>query len=76
MIPKLLTERCGMDTDHAQLGITVYFICKTAGAFAGAFILGKMSDRSFFRVAMVIVAAALAALFFAQGKERFRVSSG
>ena len=68
VIPKLLTERCGMDTDHAQLGITVYFICKTAGAFAGAFILGKMSDRSFFRVAMVIVAAAQAALFFAQGK--------
>jgi fucose permease len=66
--PKLLIERCGLDTDHAQLGITVYFICKTAGAFAGAFLLSKMADRKFFQIAIVIVAAALAALFFAQGR--------
>lgn len=66
--PKLLIERCGLDTDHAQLGITVYFICKTAGAFAGAFLLSKMADRKFFQIAILIVAAALAALFFAQGK--------
>ncbi|MBR1575479.1 MAG: MFS transporter [Bacteroidales bacterium] len=66
--PKLLIERCGLDTDHAQLGITVYFICKTAGAFAGAFLLSKMTDRRFFQIAILIVAAALAALFFAQGQ--------
>ena len=66
--PKLLIERCGLDTDHAQLGITVYFICKTAGAFVGAFLLSKMADRRFFQIAILIVAAALAALFFAQGK--------
>lgn len=66
--PKLLIERCGLDTDHAQLGVTVYFICKTAGAFAGAFLLSKMTDRRFFQIAILIVAAALAALFFAQGQ--------
>ena len=66
--PKLLIERCGLDTDHAQLGITVYFICKTAGAFVGAFLLSKMADRRFFQIAILIVAAALAGLFFAQGQ--------
>ena len=66
--PKLLIERCGLDTDHAQLGITVYFICKTAGAFVGAFLLSKMADRKFFQIAILIVAVALAGLFFAQGQ--------
>ena len=66
--PKLLIERCGLDTDHAQLGITVYFICKTVGAFVGAFALSKIADRKFFEIAIVIVAAALAGLFFAQGQ--------
>jgi len=65
--PKLLMERCAMDLDHAQLGITVFFICKTAGAFAGAFILGKMSDLKFFKSVIAIVAVALAGPFFAQG---------
>ena len=66
--PKLLIERCGLDTDHAQLGITVYFICKTAGAFVGAILLSKMADRKFFQIAIIIVAVALAGLFFAQGQ--------
>jgi len=66
--PKLLMERCGMDVDHAQLGISIYFLCKTVGAFVGAFILSKVDDRSFFKIAISIVALALACLFFAQSK--------
>lgn len=66
--PKLLMERCGMDIDHAQLGISLYFICKTAGAFVGAFALSKIDDRKFFKIAISIVAVALAALFFAQSR--------
>ncbi|MCQ2178175.1 MAG: MFS transporter [Bacteroidales bacterium] len=66
--PKLLMERCGMDIDHAQLGISLYFICKTAGAFVGAFALTKVADRKFFMIAISIVALALAGLFFAQGR--------
>ena len=66
--PKLLMERCGLDADHAVLGTSVYFLCKTIGAFVGAFVLSKMADRKFFQIAIVIVAAALAGLFFAGGK--------
>lgn len=66
--PKLLIERCGLPVDQAQLGITVYFICKTVGAFFGAFALQKIADRKFFMIGILIVAAAIAGLFFAQSQ--------
>ena len=64
--PGLLQERSGMA--DGSYGCTVYLICKMIGAFVGAFLLSRMADRTFFKIAMIIVAAALAGLFFATGQ--------
>ena len=42
--------------------------CAKAITFTLAFALSKIADRKFFEIAIVIVAAALAGLFFAQGQ--------
>ncbi len=68
--PKLLMEsaRGGLDLAAASLGSSVYFLCRTAGAFVGAILLIKMGDKPYLRWNMVGAAVALAALFFAQGE--------
>ncbi len=68
--PKLLMEsaRGGLDLAAASLGSSVYFLCRTAGAFIGAILLIKMGDKPYLRWNMVGAAVALAALFFAQGE--------
>lgn len=50
----------------SDFACTLYLICKMAGAFAGAFLLSRMADRTFFRIAVVIVACAVAGLFVAK----------
>ena len=35
LTPKLLIERCGLEITDAGLGSSVYFFCRTAGAFIG-----------------------------------------
>lgn len=64
--PGLLGERS--DMANPSYGCTIYLICKMFGAFAGAFFLSKMADRSFFKIVIVVVAAALAAMFFTYGQ--------
>ena len=66
--PKLLMERVGLDVAQAALGSSVYFLCRTAGAFVGAILLIKMGDKPYLRWNMVGAAVALAALFFAKGQ--------
>ncbi|MFR9496469.1 MAG: MFS transporter [Rikenellaceae bacterium] len=66
--PKLLMERAGMDLSQAGLGSSVYFLCRTIGAFIGAILLIKLGDKLYMRWNMLGAAVALAALFFAQGK--------
>ncbi|MFR9603623.1 MAG: MFS transporter, partial [Rikenellaceae bacterium] len=66
--PKLLMERAAMTVEQASLGSSVYFLCRTAGAFVGAILLIKMGDKPYLRVNMLGAAVALAALFFAQGE--------
>ncbi|MFI3293134.1 MAG: MFS transporter [Rikenellaceae bacterium] len=68
--PKLLMEsaRGGLDLSAASLGSSVYFFCRTAGAFVGAILLIKMGDKPYLRVNMLGAAVALAVLFFAQGQ--------
>ncbi|NWJ51695.1 MAG: MFS transporter [Bacteroidetes bacterium] len=61
-IPKFLIERCGMPLEQAGLGISLYFIARTLGAFIGAILLAKMAARQFFIVSMVIAIAAMAAM--------------
>lgn len=64
--PGLLSERS--DMANPSYGCTIYLIFKMLGAFAGAFFLARMADRTFFKIVIVVVAAALAGMFFAYGQ--------
>ncbi len=66
--PKLLMERAGLDVAQASLGSSVYFLCRTIGAFIGAILLIKMGDKPYMRWNMMGAAVALAGLFFVEGE--------
>jgi len=63
---KLLVERCGMSLEKASLGASVYFICRTAGAFLGTFLLTKMDGVRYMRVNLLFACISVALLFFAE----------
>lgn len=63
--PKLLIERCSFDVEKASLGSSVYFICRTIGAFVGTFLLTKIAEVKYMRANMILAAASMAFLFFA-----------
>ena len=63
---KLLIERCGMDVDKASLGASVYFICRTAGAFLGTFLLARMDDIKYLKINILLAVVSIAFLFFVQ----------
>ena len=63
---KLLIERCGMDVEKASLGASVYFICRTVGAFLGTFLLARVDDIKYLKVNLFLAVASMAVLFFAQ----------
>lgn len=63
--PKLLIERCGLPVEKASLGASVYFICRTVGAFLGVALLAKMDDIKYLKINLFCAAAGLALLFFA-----------
>jgi len=65
LTPKLLIERCGLAITDAGLGSSVYFFCRTAGAFIGAFLLARLSDIKYLRVNLILMLAALGVLYFA-----------
>ena len=62
----LLIEREGMSVDQAGFGSSLYFVCRTVGAFIGSFLLAKMSDVTYFRVNILVALAAVCVLFFAE----------
>lgn len=61
--PKILIERLGMTLAEAGFATSLYFIFRTAGCFSGAFILRKVSPKSFFLFSVLLMAAAMAGLF-------------
>jgi fucose permease len=61
---KLLIERLSYDNETANLGASMYFICRTIGAFIGTFLLAVMSTRLYFRVNMLTALALLLLLAF------------
>ena len=63
---KLLIERCGMDVEKASLGASVYFICRTIGAFLGTFLLARMDDIKYLKINLFLAVASMAVLFFVQ----------
>lgn len=65
--PKLLIERSGWTVEKAGLAASVYFVCRTIGALIGSVLLAKMDDIKYFRLNIMVAAAALLALFFVKG---------
>lgn len=63
---KLLLERCGMDVEKASLGASVYFICRTVGAFLGTFLLARMDDIKYLKINLFLAVASMAVLFSVQ----------
>ena len=63
-IPKFLMERCDLLINKAGYGTSLYFIARTAGAFAGAIILMKFSPRKFFIISMFVAIAAITTVLF------------
>ncbi len=62
--PKLLIERLDMPLSQAGFATSVYFLFRTIGAFSGAFILAKFSSKSFFRISILMMLAAIIGLYF------------
>ena len=60
--PKLLIEKLGMTLDEASWATSLYFIFRTIGCFAGAFILQKVSARKFFALSVACMLVAMAGL--------------
>ena len=66
--PKILMERCGMNSINAGYGTSMYFAFRTAGAFIGAILLVKFSPAKFFKIITIIAVLALIALIFVSEK--------
>ena len=64
--PKIVLERiAGVVLEDAAYATVIYFICRTAGCFLGAFLLRIMSPKIFFGISVVIMLAAMIMLFTA-----------
>lgn len=66
--PKILMERCGMNSIDAGYGPSMYFAFRTAGAFIGAIILTKFSSVKFFKLSTIVAVLALLTLIFMSDK--------
>lgn len=76
LTPKLLMERCGMDVAQAGLGASVYFICRTAGAFIGAFLLTRIAGIRYLTINAAIMLLVLGAMFFMQNSSMILMCVG
>ncbi len=76
LTPKMLIERCGLEITDAGLGSSVYFFCRTAGAFIGAFLLARLSDIKYLRVNLLLMLAALGVLYFADSSIMILITVG
>jgi fucose permease len=74
--PRLLMERCGISVEEANYGVSVYFACRTVGAFIGAFILVRFSAVGFLRISMIVAITGLLLLFFFTGKIQLMILVG
>ena len=67
--PKILMERLEMTLAEAGFATSLYFIFRTIGCFLGAFILRKVSAKSFFALSVVMMLVAMGGLFLFHSKE-------
>lgn len=61
--PKILMERLEMTLAEAGFATSLYFIFRTIGCFLGAFILRKVSAKSFFALSVLCMCIAMVGLF-------------
>ena len=66
--PKILMERHEMTLDEAAFATSLYFVFRTVGSLTGSVILRVMSNRLFFLISVVMMAAAMAGLGFGTTK--------
>ena len=62
--PKIIMERLGWTLEQAGFATSVYFIGRTIGCFTGSMLLRAMKTRTFFIVSVVMMAVAMAGLYF------------
>ncbi len=74
--PKLLIERCGMSVEQAGYASSVYFVCRTAGAFLGTIILARISDSLYMRINIFGALIVMAVLFLVNGLSAILVTVG
>lgn len=71
---KLLIERLGIDTSSFEkmqsvsYAPSVYFFCRTMGAFIGAALLAKMNAMKYFKIHIIAALACMVPLFFVQDR--------
>lgn len=73
---KLMIERLNWAADDAGIAASVYFFCRTAGAFVGTFLLTKMKEKLYFQINMLLAIAAVAGLVFVQSSALILVGVG
>ena len=66
--PKILIERLGMTLNEAAFATSLYFIFRTIGCLTGSFFLRIMSSKTFFIISVIMMALAMAGLFFGNSK--------
>lgn len=59
-IPKYLMLKGNLPLEEAGLGISLYFVAKTTGAFFGAILLSRVSASKFYTVTVVLALVSLA----------------
>ena len=66
--PKLLIERVGMTLDQAGFATSLYFIFRTIGCLTGSYFLRVLQTRTFFIISVVMMAASMVLMAFADTK--------
>lgn len=64
-LPRVLQERFALSLDDASRYLTIYYLSKTAAAFAGGILLMKIKEDVFYIVSGIIALAGLALMVFA-----------
>lgn len=66
--PKILMERLGLTLQEVGYAPSIYFACRTIGAFIGSALLLKINTMQYFKFHILLGIAAFLLLIFAPGK--------
>lgn len=67
-LPRILMERVGSNLAEAGYASSIYFLFRTVGCFAGAFILMRCSGKIFFKASLIGLLLGLIGLLFVTNK--------